>query len=181
MKPTRSFAIRLLAAALTAPLASAASDTPIQARPFGVELGTPGSCDSMRSRLGDPPRSDPQHRDGEFPSYSVADPNAYFPGAIEVSMNCLRGAVRMLHIKVVRTLPNDPELQEVLLLLSQKYVGKGVLDDRGTAYFKAGDSEIRVWVSKKSFLILYAHAGESSPPLPNAADTGRTLQRKAAL
>lgn len=100
------------------PFAVQAQDLPAVAKPFGVELGSPGSCGQTHSRLGKPPS---RSLGAESIEFKVSNPKEYFPGATSIAVLCLAGTTLSVSIVGPVLLDNTPQLKSLDQILSDKY------------------------------------------------------------
>ena len=136
-----------------------ASDISAPATPFGVEIGVPGSCDQLRTKLGSPAA-----QEGNPGVFKVESPEKYFPNAIDIALVCQNSLAQVVLVSV-RVDNYSYNVNNVLTALSRKYrLADGepsTVDGNSDVYskFEAGDSEVEVTASssKPYFSIKYAH------------------------
>jgi hypothetical protein len=113
-------ALRLLIAIsfYFSPFVVQAQDRPAVADPFGVELGSPGSCSQTQIRLGNPPS---RSLGAEIIEFKAINPKEYFPGATSIAVMCRSGATLSVSISGPVLLGNVPQLKTLDQILSDKY------------------------------------------------------------
>lgn len=126
------------------------------AKPFGVEIGAPGSCDILHQHFGLPPIKY-NDKTNTSSSFSASTPANIIPDAKSISASCYGTSVTAIMITINRKRDSDENLINSLQALSKKYEHGIAIKEDGITTFKAINSEINFYTppGKDWFSIMY--------------------------
>ena len=129
------------------------------ANPFGIEIGSPGSCDILHRNFGLPSVKYEGKTELPFISFEAKNPEKIIQNARSIGASCYGDAIITVAIIVNRTHVSDENLTKSLQALSKKYKNISGAEGDDLIMFGAANADIHFYAPSgtKWFSIMYFH------------------------